>query len=163
MTRSRATTSRAADAEMRRSVRRPLVVMALVGYPASVFLWTFAQSWLGLPPVMGGILGLALVPAYLYAGWRIYEFRSRLAQAPDHELDERQLRVRDRAYLESYRVFVGVTLLAVVGLAILPDLVDRPVAFTYDIAQWWVMGAILLSLILPSAVVAWNEPDLAED
>lgn len=160
---SRVIDTRAQDAELPRRQRRILVAVALLGYPTSVFLWTLAQSWLGLPGLAMGILGLALVPAYAYAGWRIYDFRARLAQAPDHDLDERQVRVRDRAYLEAYRIFAGVTLVAVVGLAILPDLLDRPVAFTYDVAQWWVVGTFLVSLLLPSAVVAWNEPEFVED
>jgi hypothetical protein len=153
----------ATDAELPRRIRRPLVVLALVGYPLSVFCWTIAQTWLGLPPVVGGIIGLALVPAYVFAMWRIYEFRNHLAQAPDDQLDERQIRVRDRAYLESYRAFVAVTLLGLAALAIIPDLIDQPITLTYDVVQWLVMGAILLSLILPSAVVAWNEPDLAAE
>ena len=150
------------DIELPRRVRRPLVVVAVVGYPAAVFSWTIAQTWLGLAPPIGGIAGLLIVLVSLYAMWRIYEFRSHLAQAPDAQLDERQVQVRDRAYLDSYRIFVGVTLVALVLLGLVPGMVERPLTLTFDVVNWFVMGAVLLSLVLPSAVVAWREPDLAD-
>jgi len=159
MTSTRAT---APDLELPRRVRRPLAVVAIIGYPAAVFFWTLAQSWLGLPPAVGGIAGLALILVSLFAMWRVYEFRSRLAQAPDAQLDERQVQVRDRAYLDSYRIFVAITLVALALAGIIPDLIDRPLALTYDVVNWFVMGGILISLALPSAVVAWREPDLAD-
>jgi len=115
-----------------------------------------------MPAPVAGIIGLLIVPPTLFAMWRVYEFRSRLAQAPDGDLDERQIQIRDRAYLESYRIYVGVTLIGLVLAAIVPDIVDRPLVLTYDVVQWFVMGAILLSLVLPSAIVAWREPDLAD-
>jgi hypothetical protein len=151
-----------ADIELPRRIRRPLAVVAVVGYPAAVFCWTIAQTWLGLAPPVGGIAGLALILGSLFAMWRIYAFRSHLAQAPDAQLDERQVQIRDRAYLDSYRIFVGVTLVALVLLGLVPGMVDKPLTLTFDVVNWFVTGAVLISLVLPSAVVAWREPDLAD-
>jgi hypothetical protein len=150
------------DIELPRRIRRPLAVVALVGYPAAVFCWTIGQTWLGLPPAIGGIAGLALILVTLFAMWRIYEFRSHLAQAPDAQLDERQVQIRDRAYLDSYRIFVGVTLVALVVAGLVPGILGRPLTLTFDVVNWFVMGGVLISLALPSAVVAWREPDLAD-
>lgn len=147
------------DPEFGRDRRRPLAVLSVVGYPAAVLVLTQVPS-AGVPPAAAAAAAALIMLPTLFAMWRLYEFRGHMAQAPDHELDERQVRVRDRAYLESYRLFVLFVLLALFGVGVLPGLVGRPVTFDYMTIQWFIMGVVLLSLTLPSAVVGWQEPDL---
>ncbi|HEX5829301.1 MAG TPA: hypothetical protein VFY23_17365 [Candidatus Limnocylindrales bacterium] len=152
-------TSRDADAELRRPVRRLLVLVAMLGYPLLVV------AWLGLPAA--GITGLpwaiavgAIGLAVLMASFTLYQFRRSMAQSPDAMLDERQVRVRDRAYLVAYQAFAGMTLIVLLLLGIGADALDAPVTLTYDVIQPLIWGAILYGMVLPSAVVAWQEPDL---
>lgn len=147
--------------ELPRSSRRLLAALAVAGYPVAVLFLTQAPQ-LGVPaPVAGGValIGIGIT---LFAMWRCYAFRGKLAQAPDDRLDEREIRIRDRAYLESYRLFVLAVLVALVAVAIIPDVLDRPITLDYATLNWFIMGAILVSLALPSAVVAWVEPDVDE-
>jgi hypothetical protein len=83
-----------------------------------------------------------------------------MAQAPDEQLDEREVAVRDRAYLESYRVFTGFTAVAVLLAAIAPDVLDRPIEYTFETVQPVFWGVLHYALVLPSAFVAWREPDI---
>lgn len=144
-----------------RTGRRALVVSALSGYPI------FLGAWFGLPAM--GITGVAWAVAVAAIGLAtlaamvaLYRFRRSMAQAPEDRLDERQIAVRDHAYLQSYRLFCGGLLLALVAVAIAPDLLDRTLSVTYETIQPLVWAGILYSIILPSAVVAWQEPDLDE-
>lgn len=155
-------TARNADAELRRPIRRILVVVAMLGYPVLVL------AWLGLPAV--GVTGLAWAVlvgaiglAVLLSAATLYLFRRSMAQSPDAMLDERQVRIRDRAYLAAYQVFAGITLIGLLVLGIGGDALDAPVTLTFDVMQPLIWGAILYGMILPSAVVAWQEPDLDEE
>ncbi len=152
----------APDAELARRVRRPLAVIAVVGYPVAVTCWAVAYGVLGVPPAVAGVVGLLAILITLFAIRRVYQFRARLAQAPDAQLDERQLQIRDRAYVESYRIFAAITIVTLLLVGIVPDLLHQPLTFDYSVANLFVMGAVILSLGLPSAVVAWREPDVAD-
>ncbi|HYO43286.1 MAG TPA: hypothetical protein VES19_08825 [Candidatus Limnocylindrales bacterium] len=146
-------------AELRRPVRKMLVLVAMLGYPV------FVLAWVGLPAagmtgiawaVTVGALGLGVI----LAAMALYQFRRSMAQAPDAQLDERQIRVRDRAYLEAYRVFALIVLLVLLVGGIASDVLEPPITLTYDVVQPLVWGALLYSMFLPSAVVAWQERDL---
>lgn len=141
--------------------RRLLVVVALSSYPL------FVAAWVGLP--LAGVGGVAWVIPVIVLGaivagtnWTLYRFRRSMAQAPNELLDERQVAVRDRAYLDSYRIFTALTMVVLIIGGILPDALDRALPLTYDAVQPFVWGGILYGLSLPSAVVAWGEPDLDE-
>lgn len=150
------------DAELARRIRRPLAVIAVIGYPVAVVFWAVAYGVFGVPPAVAGVVGLVVILLTVFAIRRVYQFRSRLAQAPDDQLDERQLQIRDRAYVESYRIFAAITIVALVLVGIVPDLLDHPLTFDYTVANFFVMGAVILLIALPSAVVAWREPDVAD-
>jgi hypothetical protein len=145
--------------ETSRPIRRALVGAALAGYPV------FVAAWVGLPAlgvtgipwaIVVGALGLGVI----LAATSLYQFRRRMAQSPDRDLDERQIAIRDRAYLVSYRVFCAIVLVGLLVVGILPDVLDRPLALTFETVQPLFWGAFLYSIILPSAAVAWQEPDL---
>lgn len=139
-----------------RQRRRLAVLATYLGYPLMTGLWYFAAETrsAGLFVL---VIGLALATLYglvtLFTSWVWYA-----ANNPDQQLDERQQRVRDRAYLYGYR-----------GLAVVVVLVSVYAGIAFDNGWWlpttWnqvqavVWGVLLLALTLPTAILAWIEPD----
>ena len=137
--------------------RRVSVLAAYLGYLGMVTVWYLSSRmgsarlfFLVIPFGLFMLAGLAV----LFTSWVWHA-----ANEPDAALDERQQRVRDRAYLYSYRGIAGVAVLATVygGLAWdnglwLPN--------TWNQVQAVVWGILLLAMTLPSAVIAWTEPEL---
>jgi uncharacterized membrane-anchored protein len=139
-----------------------MAILAIAGYPLALTFWLVVGPAFGLQPGIGAIVSLALLAVTMFAMYRLYAFRSKMAQASDQMLDERQRQVRDRAYVDSYRWFVLITLLTLVAVSLFPTLLDVPITLTYDVANWYIVGVVLISIALPSAVVAWREPDLED-
>lgn len=88
-----------------------------------------------------------------------------IADLPDEYLDERLAQVRDRSYLESYRVFATVAIVVpMVGMlwfiisGSAPDAVDLTVTIDQFQAVFWLF--LGLSLSLPSIVLALRESDI---
>ena len=150
------------DGEIPRRIRRPMAILAIAGYPSALIVWLFLGPKIDAIPGLGAILGLLILAVTMFAMYRLYLFRSKMAQAPDEGLDERQRQIRDRAYVDSYRWFVLITLLTLVALSLGPTLFDAPIEFTFEVANWCIVGVVLISIALPSAVVAWREPDLED-
>jgi hypothetical protein len=50
-------------------------------------------------------------------------------------------------------------LLCLFAAGIAPDLLDRAIVWDTGTLQWYFYGALIISLVLPSAVVAWQEPN----
>jgi len=95
--------------------------------------------------------GLLLLAGYLLIRTSVRH----IADSPDELLDERQIALRDRSYLHSYRIISSVFALILVALFIRIDLSETKL----EITEWWGTGAwvslILLMAGLPSMVVAW--------
>lgn len=89
-----------------------------------------------------------------------------VADAPDELLDERLVKLRDRAYLNAFRILAGYVLAlvgAVFGLAVGMDMGDTSDGFTYTVNLTWpqisalvTFGTIYL-LQIPSMALAWAE------
>jgi len=80
-------------------------------------------------------------------------------------MDERQIQVSDRAFYRAYQI-----LSAVFGLWVVYEAIARTNSRgwlwrpeTFDEYQALVWGYLLLSMTLPSAFIAWTEPDPPED
>jgi hypothetical protein len=95
--------------------------------------------------------GLLLLIGYLLIRTSVRH----IADSPDELLDERQIALRDRSYLHSYRIISSVFALAMVALFIQIDLSED----TFDISKWWGAATwfsiMMLMAGLPSMVVAW--------
>ncbi|WP_295820927.1 hypothetical protein [uncultured Deinococcus sp.] len=138
------------------AVRRRLVLAAYLGYAALLLAWTLLPRPWNL--LVAGIVGVLTVAA---GGNLMRPRHLGISDGPDTLLDERQLRIRNEAYLNAYRVlgllFIVVPLYAMIGL-------DNgwwlPRTFNELQAVFW--GALLLASTLPSAILAWTEPDLRE-
>jgi hypothetical protein len=80
------------------------------------------------------------------------------SDGPDHDLDERQLQTRNQAYVSAYRVLGGALILIVPAVLLWSAFGSLPKLDIGAIAalSYW---AVLLVATLPSAVLAWLEPD----
>lgn len=82
------------------------------------------------------------------------------ANRPDRRLDERELRLRDRAYLRAYRVVAVVPLCVTLYTAMALDdgrLAPHlwlPHSYADAIIPFW--GVFLATLTLPAAMLAWE-------
>lgn len=106
---------------------------------------TKASSYVG---TLGGLL---LLTGYLLIRTSVRH----IADSPDELLDERQIALRDRSYLHSYRIISSVFALLLIALFIRIDLSEN----VFEISDWWGTGTwfslIMLMAGLPSMVVAW--------
>lgn len=106
---------------------------------------TKASSYVG---TLGGLL---LLTGYLLIRTSVRH----IADYPDELLDERQIALRDRSYLHSYRIISSVFALLLIALFIRIDLSEN----VFEISDWWGTGTwfslIMLMAGLPSMVVAW--------
>ena len=87
----------------------------------------------------------------------------RAANEPDDALDEREQRVRDRAYLRSYQALAALVVLGGVYAALAWDTRARWGLWlpqTWNEVQAVFCGLLLLAMTLPAAVIGWTEPDL---
>lgn len=141
------------DALRGRTGRRVLVA----GMTASIVLGPVA--WLAA----GSLAGIASVIISAALWWALQLSVRTVADLPAQYLDERQERVRDRAYLEAYRILAAlVVVLASAGLLAFIVLGQDPdtwaITLTWNgcMAIFWVIVAAALAL--PSMVVAVREP-----
>ncbi len=115
-------------------------------------------AWVTLPALAAlGVLAVAI------AVWWVLRMSVRvIADLPEEYLDERQVRVRDRAYVDAYRWFAGFTLLAATILLVWFVVVSENDVATVEIgwgqamAVFWAFEG--LALTLPSMVLAIREP-----
>lgn len=127
--------------------------------------------------VVLAVLVLSMVPAYLVGGalgvlpvagatavWLVLRLAVRVvAELPEQYLDERQSNRRNRAYVSAYQAFSGAMLVVGMGffgwsLAVAPaDLVLR---LNIDVILGAYFTLTALALTLPTAVMAWTEPEV---
>jgi len=136
------------------------IIAAMYGSYAAGAALHLGQDALG-PGTPGGavaaIAGLLLM--VVAGGCLLLLYRSdfwRRGHAPDSQLDERELSLRNRAYLSAYQGVATLFLLAVIYLAFAVDF-GLWLPTTYEQASTLVWGVLLFTLSLPSAVLAWTE------
>lgn len=142
--------------------RRFAVVTLYLGYLAGLLfcLLTFRGF---LPHGLGMVLMIVSGLGVLLGLIGVMQSRATLFLGSIEMLDERQRAIRDRAYYSAYRALSvigvgGVLYLALVQLRRLPQ-----VQLGSGEAMLLAGGAVLLLLTLPSAIMAWTEPDPPED
>lgn len=137
------------------SSRPRAIIAAMYGFYAVGAILHLGQDALG--GAVAAIAGLLLMVAA--GGCFMLLYRSdfwRRGHAPDTQLDERELGLRNRAYLAAYQGVATLFLLAVIYLAFAVDHgLWLPTKF--EQASTLVWGVILLTVSLPAAVLAWTE------
>lgn len=147
----------------RPQLRRRLAVVALyLGYMAGLLFCLLAVRGF-LPHGLGIALMIVSALGVLLGLIGILQSRATLFLGAVEMLDERQRAIRDRAYYSAYRALSligvgGALYLALVQLRRLPQ-----VHLGKGEAMLLAGGAVLLLLTLPSAIMAWTEPDPPED
>lgn len=139
--------------------RRAAVILNYATYPVmGLFMAEMLtdNKWVNVVGILltaGLILGTFI---YLYVNTNLWN----LGNGPDKNLDERQIQVRNNAYRHAYTVIAS--LVVVIGLyyAIALDKDALWIPQTYDQASYFLWGAILLTMTLPSAILAWTEPEV---
>lgn len=135
-----------------RPARIALVAALAVVIVGMIPAWVLLPSWAALLVVIAA----ALLWVAIRVSVRV------VADLPDQFLDERQNRVRDRAYVEAYRwlsaVAVAAAAAGLVGI-LLSQNGDR---VQIDLSFGWVQGIFwtieTLVLVLPSVIIALREP-----
>ena len=116
-------------------------------------------AWLTLPALAA--LGVLVVAIGVW--WALRMSVRVIADLPEEYLDERQTRVRDRAYVDAYRWFAGLTLLAATIALVWfvavseNDVATVEISWNQAMAVFWVFEG--LALTLPSMVLALREPN----
>lgn len=136
-----------------RRARLGIVAVMIAMLVAMPFAWVF------LP----GLAALGFVAIAAVVWWALRMSVRVVADLPEEYLDERQARVRDRAYVDAYRWFAGITLAAASAALIWfvvvseDDLVSIDLTWGGAMAIFWTFEG--LALALPSMVLALREPD----
>lgn len=119
----------------------------------------------------GSLWGIVSVVAAAVLWWALQISVRTVADLPEEFLDERQERVRDRAYVEAYRIFAGVMVVgASAGLVAFIVLGQDPdtwaITLTWDAVSAVFWAVMACALAMPSMVLALRErpeePDRAE-
>lgn len=140
-----------------RTRRRLAVLASYAGYVVLMLVWYAAAARHSLALyVLVALLALVMLSGFvvLLTSWVWHA-----ANEPDASLDERQQRIRDRAYLQSYRGLAGLLALVAVYAGIAWD-TGWWLPQTENQVQAVVWAVLLITMTLPAAVVAWTEPDL---
>jgi hypothetical protein len=144
-----------------RRTRRIWVVLAFLGFPLLNvgYLGLVRTGWLS--QTIWAPIAIALFAATLAGVVAIHGYaRDRASMTAD--LDEREQRIRDEAWIRAYG-FLSVVVVGAVAILALLASSSGPVTIGMD-----VIGPVALALglylpILPSATLAWAEPDLVRD
>jgi len=94
---------------------------------------------------------------------RVVRVGRAIADDVDTQLDERQVALRNAASLDAFRVVATSLLLGIIWVALGVDKSLWWVPKTYNEWNMVFWGAIVMTLALPSAFLAWREPDRVDD
>ena len=137
--------------------RRLLVLTCYAGYLLMTLAWTLLEQpwrWFAVIPLgMVSILamGLLMMPALLG-----------VSDGADNLLDERQMQLRNEGYVWAYRLLGTAVILSALYLMMASG------------SSWWLprtelalqavfWGVWGLAITLPTAVIAWREPDSSKE
>ena len=109
----------------------------------------------------GAVVGIIVTIAAAVSWWALRMSVRTVADLPDRFLDERQRAMRDRAYLDAYRIYASIIGgLAVIGMVIFVFVSENDavtLTTTWNQGMGGVMFVLVLAQVLPSMVVAWRD------
>ena len=150
---------RTVDQHLGRGQRRLLVAAIYLGLVTYVVEALMAEStwWLSVVGFFGFFATIVIHFSLLLP------FTQRIADEKESKLDERQAAVRNRAHRTAYQILGSVVMLALVYTSISLGYFSNQLwtpEITADNASTIAMGAVFFIITLPTAIIAWNEPDL---
>ncbi len=134
--------------------RRVAVVLHVLSFPLA-FMSTAGLGLLSSIAVLIGLIAFAGTAYYLYHNTGLWQF----GNAPDGQLDERQVQTRNQAYRYAYMIISTILVCLLAYLMLATDFRwPLPVSSSQVNPVFWSFW--LLVLTLPSAVLAWTEQDI---
>ena len=143
-----------------RTRRRIAIVVANGGYLVAALAWSLSGGLrttavqvavvTGFAAAFGALAWLMRQPSY----WT-------WANAPDAALDEYQIASRNLAYRYGYMAISVIGMLGILAATIVADAGERRLAPATGQLLFW--GWLLVTLTLPSAILAWTERPLDAD
>ena len=145
-----------------RNARRVIGAATLLGLP-TMFLWS--TFWMGttLPTVVWGPVSFLLIGVTIVGSFVLYRYARGRADMPGRQLDERERQLRDRAWILSYQLLSLVVIGAVVVAGLIVFVFGRSLTLDASLVNALVLCVAVLLPILPTAALAWIEPDAPED
>ena len=104
-----------------------------------------------------------LFGATISGAFLLYGYVRGRAELPGRNLDERQRQLRDHAWILSYQVLSAVVILGVIVAGIEAFVLERPVTLDASAINALVLSVAVLLPVLPTAALAWIEPDPIEE
>src|SRR5262245_33847793 len=142
--------------------RRIVAVATLFGLPA-MYAWSSFWMTTSVPNVVWGPVSFVLIGLTLAGAVVLYRYARDRADLRDDRLDERERQLRDRAWILSYQVLSAVVV-GVVAVVAVPVLVfGQAMVIDAGIATALALCIGVLLPVLPTATLAWLEPDAPED
>jgi hypothetical protein len=144
-----------------RRVRRLIVVVSLLGLPG-MYAWSAFWLTTSVPKIVWGPVSFLLIAATAGGALLLYLFVRDRADTRA-SLDERQRHLRDRAMVLSYQFLSAVVVLAVAIVAVAVLGVGRIVTLDGAIVGGVALTVGVLIPLLPTAALAWIEPNAPAD
>ena len=143
--------------------RRVLVLTEYAGLFSYLTVTVFMDDTWWLLLAFVGVVAMVLIHSQL-----LVRFTQKIANKEDAELDERQTAVRDNAHRTAYQILGSAI---IVGLVLLQMLTTGPLGFRPWTPQLSIRSIVLpvlttilwMYVSLPTAVIAWTEPDPETD
>jgi uncharacterized membrane protein len=143
-----------------RSLRRRVVVAMYGTWLLVALVVILGVQAQGITAVLGVLAVGALVTMTISVLWLGRRTYVNSPQLPDRELDERLVQIKNQAYRTAFQIFTA--FVAVAWPLSLLILYNDPRGHGAARALVIVAGVGLLVTTLPTAIVAWREPDPAE-
>lgn len=139
--------------------RRVLVLAQYAGLFSYLTVTVFMDDAWWLVLALVGVVATVLIHGKL-----LVRFTQKFADKEDSELDERQTAVRDNAHRTAYQILGSAI---IVGLVLLQMSTTGPLSFRPWTPQLSIRSIVLpvtttilwMYVTLPTAVIAWAEPD----
>lgn len=144
----------------RQASRRRDVVLLFASYPIAT--WLLHQT-IGDHTFYALAHILVTIAVLSFSIFRVGRAGRRIADDVDTRLDERQLALRNAAYVDAYRVVSGLSALGVLWIALGIDQGWWWVPTTYNEWNGIFWGLFILTTSLPAAFLSWREPDREEE
>jgi hypothetical protein len=135
-----------------RQRRRMLVIMQSVVI-AGIVLNAFVRQ----PSTRQAVIGACLTIIGFIGTFLLRVAMRGIADFPDAAVDERIVTTRNAAYLSAYRLLAGCTSMVLLALLVLGS--ARKQLVSVDTITNVMLGFLVASVSLPSAVLAWNETE----
>lgn len=128
-----------------------------------MYAWSSFWMTTTVPTFVWGPVSLLLIGGTAVGALLLYGYARDRAGLPGAALDERERRLRDRAWILSYQV-LAVVVVATVAAVVIPVLgFGQPVTIDAALASAAALCLGVLLPLLPTAALAWIEPDIRED